>query len=63
LNNGDGVSGEQRATLAAASGPVQHGGAVEVPADAGQGKAGTRLLRVALSPGSCVVRHGLAGSF
>ena len=43
LHNGDGVSGEQRATLVAASGPVQHGGAVEVSADAGQGEAGHRF--------------------
>jgi hypothetical protein len=39
LHNGDGVSGEQRATLDTASGPVQHRGAVEVSADAGQGEA------------------------
>ena len=36
LHNGDGVSGEQRAPLLVTSRPVQHGRAVEMPADPGQ---------------------------
>src|SRR3954465_10552074 len=43
LDHGDGVSGQQGATALGAGWPVQHGGAVEVTADAGHGDTGDGL--------------------